>query len=117
MTPTKRRSDGRRNDAPAANGAGAEAGQDSGLSFEKAVERLEAIVGGMEGGALGLEEMIARFEEGQRLIRFCAQKLNEVEKKVEILVKKGDKVLTEPFEETADVEEGSRQTSEEKDLF
>jgi exodeoxyribonuclease VII small subunit len=76
---------------------------EAGISFERAMERLETIVGDMEGGALSLEDMIARFEEGQTLIKLCTRKLNEVEKKVEMLVKKGDEVTTEEFE--ADVVE------------
>ncbi|OGV57443.1 MAG: exodeoxyribonuclease VII small subunit [Lentisphaerae bacterium RIFOXYA12_FULL_48_11] len=69
------------------------------ISFEKALERLEEIVEEMEGGSLSLDKMIAGFEEGQTLLKFCTQKLNEVEKKIEVLVKKGDKVSTEPFDE------------------
>ena len=69
------------------------------ISFEKALERLEEIVEEMEGGSLSLDKMIAGFEEGQTLLKFCTQKLNEVEKKIEVLVKKGDKVTTEPFDE------------------
>jgi exodeoxyribonuclease VII small subunit len=67
-------------------------------TFEQALERLETIVGQMEDGSLGLDEMMARFEEGQSLIRFCTGKLNEVEKKVELLLKKGDAVEAVPFE-------------------
>ena len=36
--------------------------------FEKSLERLEAVVAEMEGGDLSLEDMIKRFEEGQKLI-------------------------------------------------
>ena len=67
--------------------------------FEKALARLEAIVSEMEAGALGLEEMIARFEEGQSLVKFCTGKLNEVDRKIEVLVKKGDTASAEPFGE------------------
>jgi exodeoxyribonuclease VII small subunit len=93
--------EGKREEKPESGAA-----QDAELSFEKAMQRLEAIVGAMENGSLDLEEMIARFEEGQKLIRLCAKKLNEVEQKVELLVKKGDEVLTEPFEaESAEAED------------
>lgn len=66
-------------------------------TFEQALARLETIVGQMEDGSLGLDEMMARFEEGQTLIRFCTGKLNEVEKKVEVLLKKGETVEAGPF--------------------
>ena len=75
-------------------------------NFEQSIERLETIVADMEGGKLSLEEMIARFEEGQDLIRFCSGKLNEIEKKVEILVKQGDEVLAAPFEPGEGAEDG-----------
>jgi exodeoxyribonuclease VII small subunit len=96
------------------------------IGFEKAMARLDKIVGEMEGGSLTLEEMISRFEEGQSLVKLCGEKLNEVEKKVEMLVKKGDEISTETFEEEAEEEALSpggagggkrREESEEKDLF
>ena len=74
------------------------------MSFEKAIERLEAIVAEMEGGHVNLEKMIEHFEEGQKLIAFCSKKLNEIERRVEILVKKGDTTTTEPFDESDAVE-------------
>ena len=68
-------------------------------SFEKALERLEEIASAMESGDLGLEKMVEAFEEGQKLVKLCSSKLNEVEKKIELLVKKADgSVETAPFE-------------------
>ena len=67
-------------------------------NFEKALERLEEIATAMESGELGLEKMVAAFEEGQKLVKLCSSKLNEVEKKIEMLVKKSDGTTgTEPF--------------------
>jgi len=69
------------------------------LSFEAALKRLEAIVEGMESGETDLDTMIASFEEGQRLVKFCSAKLNEVEKKLEKIAKDGaEDVKVEPFE-------------------
>lgn len=76
-------------------------------SFETALSRLETLVGEMEAGTLNLEETIARFEEGQKLVEFCTGKLNEVERKIEILMKKGDRLEPEPFGE--DLVEGADQ--------
>jgi exodeoxyribonuclease VII small subunit len=76
----------------------AEKKNDKNQSFEKSLERLETIVGEMESGTLSLEKMMACFEEGTELVKFCSQKLNEVEKKIEILAKKGDEIVAEPFE-------------------
>ncbi|HOE00041.1 MAG TPA: exodeoxyribonuclease VII small subunit [Kiritimatiellia bacterium] len=55
----------------------------------------------MESGKLGLEKMVAAFEEGQKLVKLCSSKLNEVERKIELLVKKADgTVAAEPFPES-----------------
>jgi exodeoxyribonuclease VII small subunit len=70
-----------------------------GISFEKALGRLETIVEDMEGGKLSLEDMMARFEEGQGLVKVCSSKLNQVERRIEILVKEGETVSPEPFED------------------
>ncbi len=71
-------------------------------NFEASLERLENIVREMEDGKLGLETMIERFEEGRKLIGFCSKKLNEVERRIEVLVKQGDTLSTEPFEPEPD---------------
>ena len=68
-------------------------------SFEKALARLEEIVEGMEEGNMPLDKMIAQFEEGQALVKQCSEKLNEVERRIEVLVKKGDEVVEEPFDD------------------
>lgn len=70
------------------------------MTFEKALARLEAIVAEMEGGQLSLEKMMAAFEEGSGLVKFCSGQLNEVERKIETLIKKGDGTETAPFETT-----------------
>jgi exodeoxyribonuclease VII small subunit len=77
--------------------ADATAGKKEILSFEKALARLEALVKEMEGGDLDLDRMMAAFEEGSQMVKVCEQKLNEVEKRIEKLVRKGGQVTTEPF--------------------
>ena len=66
--------------------------------FEKSLERLEELVGEMEGSELSLEEMIKHFEEGSKLVNLCTKKLNEVEQKIEKLVKKDGELKEVPFE-------------------
>ena len=58
-------------------------------SFEKALARLEEIAAEMESGELGLEKMVAAFEEGQKLVKLCSSKRNEGEKKSEQLDRHG----------------------------
>ena len=67
--------------------------------FEKAFQDLEKIVQRLESEELPLDESLHLFEEGIRLSRFCNQKLEEVEKKIELILAdaKGQPV-TEPFE-------------------
>jgi len=57
------------------------------MKFEEALGRLEEIVKNLEKGDMTLEESLRAFEEGIRLYRFCAGKLDEAERKVEILLK------------------------------
>lgn len=68
--------------------------------FEKAFQQLEKIVQRLEAEELPLDESLQLFEEGIRLSRFCNQKLEEVEKKIELILAdaKGQPQV-EPFEE------------------
>ncbi len=57
------------------------------MSFEDAMKRLEEIANILEEGSSSLEESLKLFEEGNKLATFCAEKLNEAEKKLKILTK------------------------------
>jgi len=66
--------------------------------FESALKSLEEIVQQLEGGDLTLDRALALFEEGIRMSRLCTAKLEEAERKVELLVKKGESSWQEtPF--------------------
>ena len=56
-------------------------------TFEEALEELKSIVQALERGDKTLEDSLGLFEKGVGLITFCSKKLDEVEKKVEQLVK------------------------------
>lgn len=74
------------------------------MTFEAALTRLETLVKAMESGETDLDTMIASFEEGQKLVKFCTSKLNEVEKKIEKIVKDGKGGVTvEPLEVNLEV--------------
>ena len=74
--------------------------------FETALEELEQVVEQLESGDLSLEDSLAAFEKGVGLVKLCNQKLTEVEKKVELLVKdKEGNLQLKPFEEVADSDE------------
>jgi exodeoxyribonuclease VII small subunit len=67
-------------------------------SFEAALARLEEIVHELEETDLPLERSLAVFEEGVRLSRLLHQRLNEAERKVEILLKgEGGEKVPVPF--------------------
>ena len=59
-------------------------------SFEAALAELEGLVEAMESGEMGLEEMVAAFEKGQALVKNCTDRLNEVERRIEVIKKKAD---------------------------
>ena len=71
--------------------------------YEEIVTRLSKVVERLEGGGLSLEESIAAFEDGVRLARAGAQKLDEAEKKVELLLEND---RTQPFASGPNAGEG-----------
>jgi exodeoxyribonuclease VII small subunit len=66
-------------------------------AFEAALAELEAVVKQLEGGDLPLEKSLELFERGMVLSDLCRKQLEEAEQRVEILVKRGEKVTPEPF--------------------
>lgn len=66
-------------------------------SFEAGLQELESIVKEMEGGELPLERALELFEKGMRLSETCRKQLEEAETRIEMLVRKGDRVQPEPF--------------------
>lgn len=69
-------------------------------SFEDAMRDLDAIVTKLEEDSLPLEEMLARYEEGVALARFCAGKLEAAEQKVRLIARQQDgSVALENFDE------------------
>jgi exodeoxyribonuclease VII small subunit len=56
-------------------------------NFESALEELEGVVEQLETGELPLEESLGAFERGVGLVVYCNQKLNEAEKRIEMLVR------------------------------
>lgn len=84
--------------------------------FEDALSKLEKVVSKLEEGDIPLEESLKLFEEGIRLSRLCNQKLDEVEKRVEILLRDKEGWLRpRPFDPSASGEQGSEPGSEETD--
>ena len=55
------------------------------LPFEEALKKLEAVVEAMESDDLPLDQLLARFEEGTKLVQVCQTRLDEAEVKVQKL--------------------------------
>ena len=67
--------------------------------FEASLEKLEDIVRKLEDGDLSLEDSLKFFEDGMKLVKACETRLNEAQKKVEILMKDKDgKKIVRDFE-------------------
>jgi exodeoxyribonuclease VII small subunit len=65
--------------------------------FEEALEKLEEIVRRMEAGEMTLEESLKAFEEGIKLSRLCAKKLDEADRRVELLLRDEGELTTRVF--------------------
>jgi len=55
------------------------------LPFEDALKKLEGVVETMESGDLPLEMLLAKYEEGAKLVKICQEKLSEAELKIQQL--------------------------------
>jgi exodeoxyribonuclease VII small subunit len=65
------------------------------LSFEDALTQLEQIVESMEAGDVPLAELLAKFEDGNKLLKVCETRLKDAELKIEQLRKQKDGVTFE----------------------
>ena len=67
-------------------------------SFEAGLDQLDAVVKQLESGELPLDRALELFEKGVQLSDTCRKQLEDAETRVEILLKKNDKVQPEPFQ-------------------
>lgn len=67
------------------------------MNFEENIEQLEKVVQELENGKLNLDDSIKKFEEGMNLSKKCNEILEQAEKKITVLIKKGDKIEEEDF--------------------
>jgi exodeoxyribonuclease VII small subunit len=69
-------------------------------SFEEAIAELEKILADLEGGQVGLEESLSRYERGTFLIQHCRSVLGAAEKQIDLLSKSEDGAIqSQPMEE------------------
>lgn len=67
------------------------------ISFEEAMERLERIVSRLESSDVPLETAIELYQEGMALSRLCGRKLEQVERRIEMLVEDENGLGRKPF--------------------
>lgn len=78
--------------------------------FEEGLGELEKVVERLESGDLSLEDSLAAFEKGVQLVKFCNEKLTEVERKIELLVKDRDgKLQLTPLDDLGEGEGEKRE--------
>lgn len=71
--------------------------QDEQLSFEHILERLEGVVGVLERGDTPLEQALSTFERGVVLARLGTRKLDEAERRIELLLSDDQGLRTRPL--------------------
>jgi len=76
--------------------------EEKNVSFEQALAQLEQIVSAIEGGQVGLEESLAKYEQGMALVKKCRILLESAEKRIEMISQTDSGLTTAPLEETAD---------------
>jgi len=64
-------------------------------SFESSLEQLETIVTEVEAGDIGLEESIAKYEKGMKLIKTCQTILDKAEERIKIISEKNGPIVHE----------------------
>ncbi|MET0387637.1 MAG: exodeoxyribonuclease VII small subunit [Polyangiales bacterium] len=74
------------------------------LSFEQIVDQLSAVVTELEDGGLPLEEALATFERGVALSRLGSTRLDEAERRIELLLQDRPGAETRPFDVESDDE-------------
>jgi exodeoxyribonuclease VII small subunit len=67
------------------------------LPYEQAALELESVVNLLESGNLTLEESIKMFERGVRLVRLCNKRLDDIEKRITVLIEGKDGVVEKDF--------------------
>ena len=72
---------------------------DKNKSFEENLEKLKESVKSLEKGDLPLKETLETFEEGLKVSKLCSEELDTAQNKIEKIIEKDGKLVSEPFEE------------------
>ena len=79
--------------------------------FEAAIAELEGVVRKLEEGDMPLEQSLALYERGVQLSRFCHARLEEAERRIEILNERGELKPAPSFDVAQDSPEPGRRAS------
>ena len=91
--------------------------QEQPKTFEASLEALEQIVHELEGGDLPLEKSLQLFEDGIRLSRQCQERLNQAERRIEILLRDNQgRPVVSAFEEAKAISEDTPAGNDENNL-
>jgi exodeoxyribonuclease VII small subunit len=86
--------------------------------FEDELKELETIVSQIDSGELSLEESISAFERGVMLVKALNGKLDEVERKVEVLTRSAvGELRTAPFEPSPEEDTAARTEDDDENSF
>ena len=66
-------------------------------NFEELMQELEEIADLLEKDELNLDESMKKFEEGMKISKLCNEKLENAEKKINILLEKNGDIEEKPF--------------------
>ncbi len=72
--------------------------QETELTYEEAMNRLEGVVRRLEEGDVPLEEAIVLYQEGVNLARLCGKKLDAIEAQITLLLEENGEGKEKPFQ-------------------
>jgi exodeoxyribonuclease VII small subunit len=86
------------------------------LTFEQALAELDRIVRELEDGGTGLEESLARYEEGVGLLKHCYSQLRQAEQRIQLLAGVDDDgtPILKPFDHTATAEADNKEVKRQR---
>tara|TARA_R110002096_G_scaffold316010_7_gene510326 strand:+ start:3407 stop:3778 length:372 start_codon:yes stop_codon:yes gene_type:complete len=68
------------------------------LPFEQAIAELEAIVKDMESERMPLDQLVDRYERGNRLLKTCQKRIQEAEQRIEMIASGKSETTLQPFD-------------------
>ena len=80
------------------------------ITFEEGIQKLEAIVDAMESGDLPLETLMKQFEDGTKLAKLCQEKLSQAEVRIQQIEQSSGGALIHEMAQNPDGSEDSTES-------